>query len=151
MNDTSIELLKMKKRKASCLRRPIRVCVCVCVCVCVHVCPHMLSRVQLFVTSWTEPARLLCPWDFPGKNSGMDCHFLLHGLPNPWVDPTSPASPALGGGFFSTVPPGKPSHNLGRSHSHFVSPERSTHSDSTAVPRLVRLAHGDRNLKGRPG
>ena len=24
------------------------------------------------------PARLLCPWDFPGKNSGIDCHFLLH-------------------------------------------------------------------------
>ena len=24
-----------------------------------------------------EPARLLCPWDFPGKNIGVDCHFLL--------------------------------------------------------------------------
>ena len=23
-------------------------------------------------------ARLLCPWDFPGKNTGMGCHFLLH-------------------------------------------------------------------------
>ena len=23
------------------------------------------------------PARLLCPWDFPGKNSGVGCHFLL--------------------------------------------------------------------------
>ena len=22
------------------------------------------------------PARLLCPWDFLGKNTGMDCHFL---------------------------------------------------------------------------
>ena len=21
--------------------------------------------------------RLLCPWDFPGKNSGVGCHFLL--------------------------------------------------------------------------
>jgi len=21
--------------------------------------------------------RLLCPWDFPGKNTGLDCHFLL--------------------------------------------------------------------------
>ena len=26
-----------------------------------------------------EPARLLCPWDFPGKNTGVDCHFLLQG------------------------------------------------------------------------
>ena len=24
-----------------------------------------------------EPARLLCPWDFPGKNTGVGCHFLL--------------------------------------------------------------------------
>ena len=24
-----------------------------------------------------EPTRLLCPWSFPGKNSGAGCHFLL--------------------------------------------------------------------------
>ena len=24
-----------------------------------------------------QPARLLCPWDFPVKNTGMGCHFLL--------------------------------------------------------------------------
>ena len=23
------------------------------------------------------PARLLCPWNFPGKNTGVDCHSLL--------------------------------------------------------------------------
>ena len=23
------------------------------------------------------PARLLCPWDFPGKSTGVGCHFLL--------------------------------------------------------------------------
>ena len=23
---------------------------------------------------------LLCPWDFPGKNTGVDCHFLLQGI-----------------------------------------------------------------------
>ena len=27
-----------------------------------------------------QPARLLCPWDFPGKNAGVFCHFLLQGL-----------------------------------------------------------------------
>ena len=26
---------------------------------------------------WTEPTRLLCPWDFPGKSAGVGCHFLL--------------------------------------------------------------------------
>ena len=24
-----------------------------------------------------QPARLLCPWDFPGKSTGVGCHFLL--------------------------------------------------------------------------
>ena len=24
-----------------------------------------------------QPARLLCPWDFPEKNTGVGCHFLL--------------------------------------------------------------------------
>ena len=23
---------------------------------------------------------LLCPWDFPGKTTGMGCHFLLQGI-----------------------------------------------------------------------
>ena len=25
-------------------------------------------------------ARLLWPWDFPGKNTGVGCHFLLQGI-----------------------------------------------------------------------
>ena len=27
-----------------------------------------------------QPARLLFPWDFPGKNTGVGCHFLLQGI-----------------------------------------------------------------------
>ena len=27
-----------------------------------------------------SPARLLCQWDSPGKNTGMGCHFLLQGI-----------------------------------------------------------------------
>ena len=27
-----------------------------------------------------NPARLLCPWDSPGKNIGVGCHFLLQGI-----------------------------------------------------------------------
>ena len=42
---------------------------------------RMLSHVQLFVIPWTVwPTRLLCPWDFQGKNTGMGCHFLLQGI-----------------------------------------------------------------------
>ena len=34
----------------------------------------------LCLTLWLyglQPARLLCPWDFPGKDTGVGCHFLL--------------------------------------------------------------------------
>ena len=27
-----------------------------------------------------QPTRLLCPWDFPGKDIGVGCHFLLQGI-----------------------------------------------------------------------
>ena len=27
-----------------------------------------------------QPAKFLCPWDFPGKNTGVGCHFLLQGI-----------------------------------------------------------------------
>ena len=27
-----------------------------------------------------QPTRLFCPWNFPGKNTGMGCHFLLQGI-----------------------------------------------------------------------
>ena len=36
-----------------------------------------LSRVRLFATPWLQPTRLLCPWDFPGKSTGVGCHCLL--------------------------------------------------------------------------
>ena len=26
------------------------------------------------------PTRLLCPWESPGKNTGVGCHFLLQGI-----------------------------------------------------------------------
>ena len=37
-----------------------------------------VSSVWLFVTLWTRQA--LCLWDSPGKNTGMGCRFLLHGI-----------------------------------------------------------------------
>ena len=36
-----------------------------------------LSCIQLFATPWTVAYRLLRPWDFPGKKTGVGCHFLL--------------------------------------------------------------------------
>ena len=33
-----------------------------------------------FVTHGLYPTRLLCPWNFPGKNTGAGCCFLLQGI-----------------------------------------------------------------------
>ena len=40
---------------------------------------QLISHVWLFATPWTG---LLCPWNFPGKNTGVGCHFLLQ-----WIFP----------------------------------------------------------------
>ena len=37
-----------------------------------------------------QPTSLLCPWDFPGKNTGADCHFLCQG-----IFPTQGSNPSL--------------------------------------------------------
>ena len=56
---------------------------------CVHVWVH--TQVQLFATPWTVATRPLCPWYFPGKNTGAGCHFLLQGifLTQGWIKPAS--------------------------------------------------------------
>ena len=45
-----------------------------------NICPQCVSRSVVTNSLWTEPARLLCPWDFPGKNSGVGCHSLFQGI-----------------------------------------------------------------------
>ena len=39
-----------------------------------------LSRVQLFATPWTVAYQAPPTWDFPGKSTGVGCHFLLQGI-----------------------------------------------------------------------
>ena len=65
----------------------------------------LLSCVQLLQPHGLYPTRLLCPWDFPGKNTGVGCHFLLQG-----IFPTQGSNPSLlhCSEFFTTQPPGKP-------------------------------------------
>ena len=41
-------------------------------------------------STWMYPTRLLYPWDFPGKNTGMGCHFFLQG-----ISPTQGSNPCL--------------------------------------------------------
>ena len=67
-----------------------------------------LSRVRLFATSWTVSPRLLCPWDSPGKSTGVGCCALFQGIfPNQGIFLTQGSNPhltstALAGGSFTT-------------------------------------------------
>ena len=57
-------------------------CSCVCVCARACVCAHSVVSNSLRPHG-LYPARLLCPWDFSGKNTGVGCHFLLQGSSQP--------------------------------------------------------------------
>ena len=65
------------------------------------------SYVRLF-----QPTRLLCPWDSPGKNTGVGCYALLQGiLLTQGSNPVSCVS-CIAGGFFTAAPLGKPLFSL---------------------------------------
>ena len=54
------------------------------------VCAQALTHVRPFATPWLQPTRLLCPWNSPGKNTGVGCHALLYG-----IFPTQGLNPGL--------------------------------------------------------
>ena len=58
-------------------------------------CVHAQS-VQSCLTLWPQrwPVRLLCPWDFPGKITGVVVMPSSRDLPDPGIRRLSPASPA---------------------------------------------------------
>ena len=63
---------------------------------------NFFSCVKLFAPYGLWLIRLLYPWDSPGKNTGVGCHFLLQGI---FLTQGSKLSllmsPALAGGFFT--------------------------------------------------
>ena len=52
------------------------------------------------------PARLLCVWDFPGKNTGVGCRFLLQGILLTQAG-IEHGSPTLQANSLPSEPPGK--------------------------------------------
>ena len=64
----------------------------------VHMCV-VLSHSVMSDSLWPhglEPARLLCPWDSPGKETGVGCHALLQG-----IFPTQGQDSRIAGRFFT--------------------------------------------------
>ena len=74
------------------------------------------KSLQLCLTLWPYglwPARLLCPWGSPGKNTGVGCHPLLQG-----IFPTQGSNPCFlcllhwQTGSLPLVPAGQPQGSL---------------------------------------
>ena len=90
---------------------------------------------QSRLTLWPHgfwPARLLCPWDSPGMNTGVGCHSLLQG-----IFLTQGLNPSLLGflkwqaGSLPLVPPGK------------VSCMKRTRNNSKELWKFTNRAWGD--------
>ena len=65
---------------------------------------QLLSCVRLLRLHGLQPSRLLCPWDFPGKNTGVGCHLLFQGI---FLIQDSNLSPALQADSLLLSNPGK--------------------------------------------
>ena len=76
-----------------------------------------LSRVQLFETLWTVAHQAPCPWDSPGKNSGLGFYSLLQG-----IFPTQRLNlgPELQADSLPSEPPGRPVRDKGEGRYEIV-------------------------------
>ena len=80
----------------------------------------LLSHVPLFATPWTAAYRQE-PWDFPGKNTGVGCHFLqrTYTMANEHMKykelPLTPTRTATGKSSYSNK--GRPGYSKARERS----------------------------------
>ena len=88
-----------------------RICVCVCVCLCARarVHRHTLSHVHLLAFPWTVACQAPLSMEFSKQEYWSGLLFPSPGdYPDPGIKSVPLVFPALAGGFFTTVPPGKP-------------------------------------------
>ena len=84
--------------------------------------------------------------NFSGKSTGVGCHFLLQGIflpPGDWTCVSRIS--CVGGGFFTTQPPGKPHLCLTESQPSGTDPSSKNPFSSNVIPTFA-LALGDANL-----
>ena len=103
--------------------------VCVRVWMCTRTCPHMLSSSVVsdsLQPHGLQPARLLCPWNFPRKNIGWVAISYSRGSSQP-KDQTCVS--CFGRQILSTEPAGKPIYPYNKAQikkqDKFITPENS--------------------------
>ena len=77
-----------------------------------------LGYVVIVISNTFWPHGFLCPWNYPGKNIGVGCHFLHQEImPTPGIEPASPElqvdsllsePPGIGAAHLKTRRPGNP-------------------------------------------
>ena len=84
----------------------------------------LLSHVWLIQVYGLYPTRLLHPWDFPGKNTRVGCHFLLQG-----IFPTQGSDPGL--------------HTAGRLSAIWVTKEAqiTIHTSTKPLLSFIKSSH----------
>ena len=94
-----------------CVRACVRACACMCACMCVCVCAcaELFSHVRLSATPWSITRQAPLSVEFSKQEYWSGLPFPIPGdLPDPGIEPTSPASPILASRFFTIEPPEKP-------------------------------------------
>ena len=82
---------------------------CACVCMCVRMRARVCAQLCLtLATPWTVVCQAPLSMGFSRQKYWSGSPFPPPGnLPNPEIEPASPVSLALAGGFFTAEPPGK--------------------------------------------
>ena len=100
-----------------------------CVCVCA------LSHVQFFATPWTAAHQAPLSMEFSRQDYWSGLPLPTPGaLPDPGIEPDSPASLVMAGRFFTPEPPGKPIHVTLKKQDHH--PGSQLRSSSWSPPAI---------------
>ena len=110
-------------------------------------CAHLLSHVPLFMIPWTVACQVPLFMEFSTQEYWSGLSFPSpQDIPNPGIEPVSPAYPAVAGRFFNTVPPGK----CNWKYTHFLY-ELGDSQVVLVVKKLFAIAGDIRDMGSIPG
>ena len=93
-----------------------------------------------------QPTRLPCPWDSPGKSTGVGCHFLLQCMKVKSESEVAQSCPTLSDPM-DCSPPGSSTHGIFQARvlewGAIASPTRCKTKVFIVIPQLWRCLHLD--------